>query len=186
MIMISDRIIAVLEHNEEFAAGVFTSIGLYSTCFPQSNEKDAIKCVGGSGLKRYDNPENLRVLEAVFAAAQGRSYNLESIQFDFSGYTEKQIRILKAAMKIKWGQVVSYGELAKLAGMPKAARFAGNCMNKNRYAPLVPCHRIIASNGIGGFGGNLERKKALLIAEGSYENVLKRRYKSSHRQRSGP
>jgi O-6-methylguanine DNA methyltransferase len=184
--IISERTIAVLALNEKFAAGVFTPNGLYSTCFPHSNEKDAIKCVGGTGLKRNDNPKYMRVLEAVFAAAEGRSFDKESIQYDFSGYTEKQRRILKAAMKVKWGQVVSYGELAKLAGMPKAARFAGNCMNKNRYAPLVPCHRIIASNGIGGFGGNLERKRALLIAEGSYEQVLKRRYKSSHHQRSGP
>ena len=126
------------------------------------------------------------MLRAVFAAAKGRSYDIESIQFDFSGYSEKQCRILRAAMNIKWGEVVSYGELAKLAGMPKAARFAGNCMNKNRYAPLVPCHRIIASNGIGGFGGNLDRKRTLLIAEGSYEQVLKRRYKSRAPKGNGP
>ena len=175
-----------MEQKNEFVAGVFTPIGLYSTCFPHSNEIDAIKCIGGTGLKRNDNPKNLRVLQAVFAAAEGRSYDIESIQFDFSGYTEKQCRILRAAMNIEWGQVVSYGELAKLAGMPKAARFAGNCMNKNRYAPLVPCHRVIASNGIGGFGGNLDRKRALLISEGSYEQVLKRRYKSRVLKGNGP
>ena len=186
MIIISEKTVAVLERNGKYAAGVFTPYGLYSTCFPFAKEKDAIKCVGGIGLKRVDNSEHMRVLEIVFAAAEGLPFDIKSVKFDFSGYTEKQQRIFRAAMQIKWGELTSYGELAKLAGFPKAARFAGNCMNKNRYAPLVPCHRVVASNGIGGFGGNLERKKALLMAEGSYEQVLKKRFKSSSTPKNRP
>jgi methylated-DNA-[protein]-cysteine S-methyltransferase len=184
--IISEKSLAVLEHKGKYAAGVFTNDGLYSTCFPFANETDAIKCVGGIGLPRNDDPKHLRVLELVFAAAEGRKYEVESIQFDFSGYTKKQARMLKAAMQIEWGEFTSYGELAEMAGFPKAARFAGNCMNKNRYAPLVPCHRIVASNGIGGFGGNIERKKALLMVEGSYERILKKRFKSGGLHIDGP
>jgi O-6-methylguanine DNA methyltransferase len=186
VIFISEKIVAVLERNGEYAAGVFTSIGLYSTCFPAVSEEEVIKCVGGTGLKREDNPKYLKVLDAVFAAAAaGNQFKIESIQFDFSGYTEKQCRMLQAAMQIGWGETVSYGELAKIAGFPRAARFAGNCMNKNRFAPFVPCHRIVASNGIGGFGGNLDRKRALLIAEGSYERVLRKQFKPGHHMK-GP
>ena len=186
MRIISEKMVAILERNGKYAAGVFTPLGLYSTCFPHAKMEDAIKCAGGIGLTQDNNPEYLKVLESVFAAAEGRQFEIDSIDFDFTGYTEKQARILKAAMNIKWGETASYGELAKLAGFPKAARFAGNCMNRNRYAPLVPCHRVVAANGIGGFGGNLDRKKALLLAEGSYERIVRKRFKSYSPRKNGP
>ena len=65
------------------------------------------------------------------------------------------------------GEVVSYGELAALAGRPGAARAAGAFCAANRFAFLVPCHRVVGSNGIGGYGeAGVEVKRRLLALEG--------------------
>ncbi len=64
------------------------------------------------------------------------------------------------------GRVATYGDIAAAAGKPLAARAVGNIMRECR-TPGVPCHRVIAAAGrLGGYGGNLELKRALLRAEG--------------------
>ena len=64
------------------------------------------------------------------------------------------------------GRVTTYGEVARLAGRPGAARAVGNIMRQAR-APGLPYHRVVAAGGdIGGYGGNLGLKRALLVAEG--------------------
>jgi methylated-DNA-[protein]-cysteine S-methyltransferase len=74
---------------------------------------------------------------------------------------------LSAARKIPYGQVRTYGWLAKAAGNPKAARAAGQAMARNPLPIIIPCHRVIAaSGGLGGFGGGLEMKRRLLELEG--------------------
>jgi methylated-DNA-[protein]-cysteine S-methyltransferase len=69
--------------------------------------------------------------------------------------------------KVPYGRVVSYATLAEMAGRPKAARAVGTAMNRNRLPLLVPCHRVVASDGIGGYGYGLEWKKLLLDMEKS-------------------
>jgi O-6-methylguanine DNA methyltransferase len=64
------------------------------------------------------------------------------------------------------GTTVSYGELASMSGIPGGARFIGNCMAKNRFPVLIPCHRVIKSDGsIGNFSGGVEVKEFLLDHE---------------------
>jgi len=68
--------------------------------------------------------------------------------------------------RIPPGRVATYGDVAKLAGRPRAARAVGNIMRECAAAD-VPCHRVIAAGGrLGGYGGNLPAKRALLRAEG--------------------
>lgn len=75
-------------------------------------------------------------------------------------------RVLAAVRRIPRGSVATYGDIAELAGAPRAARAVGNVM-RGCGDPSVPCHRVIAAaGGIGGFGGELERKRQLLRAEG--------------------
>ena len=72
------------------------------------------------------------------------------------------------------GRTVTYAELAALAGRPRAVRAAAQAMARNRLAPLIPCHRVVAASGIGGFmgattGGSawpLRLKRWLLEREG--------------------
>jgi O-6-methylguanine DNA methyltransferase len=75
-------------------------------------------------------------------------------------------RVLSVVRRIPPGRVATYGDVAALAGQPRAARAVGNIMRECK-ARDVPCHRVIAAAGrIGGYGGNLELKRALLRAEG--------------------
>lgn len=81
--------------------------------------------------------------------------------------TEFQISVWKAAMAIPCGQTTSYGRLAASIGRPRASRAVGTALGKNPILLMVPCHRVLASDGgLGGFTGGLEIKKKLLKIEG--------------------
>jgi O-6-methylguanine DNA methyltransferase len=74
--------------------------------------------------------------------------------------------VLAAVRRIPRGRVATYGDIAELAGQPRAWRAVGNIMRECRSRD-VPCHRVVAAGGaLGGYGGNLELKRALLRAEG--------------------
>lgn len=75
-------------------------------------------------------------------------------------------KVLTKVTEIPFGQTASYGQIARAVGNPRAARAVGTA-NANNHLPLVvPCHRIVAGNGIGGFGGNLALKRKMLNFEG--------------------
>ena len=69
-------------------------------------------------------------------------------------------------MNIPFGTTMAYGEVAKKAGLPGAARFVGNVMRINRLGPVIPCHRIVSSTGLGGYTGGIDKKIDLLEREG--------------------
>ncbi len=74
--------------------------------------------------------------------------------------------MLAAVRRIPPGRVATYGDVAALAGAPRAARAVGNIMRECRD-PGTPCHRVIGAGGaLGGYGGNLQVKRELLRAEG--------------------
>ncbi len=68
---------------------------------------------------------------------------------------------------IPYGTTITYSELAKRSASPKASRAAGSAMAKNHIPLIVPCHRVVAVDGIGGFGDNVELKRKLLELEKS-------------------
>jgi O-6-methylguanine DNA methyltransferase len=75
-------------------------------------------------------------------------------------------RVLAAVRRIPVGRVSTYGDIAAVAGRPRAARAVGNIM-RTCGRPDVPCHRVIAAGGrLGGYGGSEALKRALLAAEG--------------------
>ena len=65
-----------------------------------------------------------------------------------------------------YGHVVTYGELARRSGCPGGARAVGQAMARNPLPLVVPCHRVVAANGLGGYGGGLPLKRRLLALEG--------------------
>jgi methylated-DNA-[protein]-cysteine S-methyltransferase len=83
-----------------------------------------------------------------------------------AGGTPFQQRVWRALAAIPYGETVSYGELAATIGAPHAARAVGLANGRNPIPIVVPCHRVIGADGrLTGFGGGLERKRALLELE---------------------
>lgn len=81
--------------------------------------------------------------------------------------TDFEKEVYEAAKRIPKGKVSTYSEVAKAIGRPKSVRAVGNALNKNPFAPGVPCHRVVKSNGgVGGFASGAKRKIKMLEEEG--------------------
>ncbi len=87
------------------------------------------------------------------------------MELDLSDQTDFQKIISAIVQGIPRGETMTYGEVAARAGRPGAARAVGQVMAKNPFAILVPCHRVVARQGLGGFAWGLELKKRLLAFE---------------------
>ena len=87
---------------------------------------------------------------------------------DIAAATPFQRAVWQATREIPYGQTRSYGWLAAKAGKPRAARAAGQATAANPWPIIVPCHRVISSDGrLGGYGGGLDMKERLLRLEGA-------------------
>ena len=74
-------------------------------------------------------------------------------------------RVVACCKQVPFGVTVTYKELARKAGSPRASRAVGNVMAKNDLPLVIPCHRVVATQGLGGFGGGLRMKRDLLRLE---------------------
>jgi methylated-DNA-[protein]-cysteine S-methyltransferase len=119
---------------------------------------------GSGDCERGENDilqETRAQLEAYFAGALHEF----DLPLDCRG-TEFQQRVWRELCAIPYGTTISYGELAKRVGNPNASRAVGAANGKNTIVIIVPCHRVIASDGtLHGFGGGLWRKEFLLEHE---------------------
>ncbi|HEX2530318.1 MAG TPA: methylated-DNA--[protein]-cysteine S-methyltransferase [Burkholderiaceae bacterium] len=89
-----------------------------------------------------------------------------NVPLDLQG-TEFQRMVWRELLRIPFGRTVSYAEQAKRIGNPQALRAVGTANGHNPVSIIVPCHRVIGSSGaLTGYGGGLERKRALLELEG--------------------
>ena len=94
---------------------------------------------------------------------KGKKIDFNNYQVDMSLYTGTQRKVLNTLRKIKYGQLVTYKKLAKLAGIHRGARFTGNTMGKNKTPLIIPCHRVIKSDGqTGGFSSGIDYKEKMI------------------------
>ena len=123
--------------------------------------------LGIEPLEARDSPllaEAIRQLAAYFAG-ELRDFALPLDWSLIAGFNRQVLRELASA--VPYGSVVGYGDLAGRVGQPGAAQAVGVAMGSNPLPLVVPCHRVIESDGgIGGFGGGLETKRKLLALEG--------------------
>ncbi len=110
------------------------------------------------------------IADAFADYLDGRSHTLEvPIDLTVSPLSDFQRHVLATLRhEVPWGETVTYGELAELAGRPGAARAVGTAMSRNPVPFVVPCHRVVAANGIGGYGGGaagVDLKRVLLARE---------------------
>ncbi len=90
-----------------------------------------------------------------------------TVRLDLAALPRFQKKVLLAARGILYGRTATYGEVAARAGRPHAARAVGQAMARNPVPLAVPCHRVVAADGLGGFGGGAALKRRLLALEGA-------------------
>lgn len=104
-------------------------------------------------------------LRAYFA---GERIDFRDVEVELADQTPFGRRLAEEMRRIPYGEVVTYGELALAAGRPRAARAAGNFCARCDLAPILPVHRVVSVNGIGGWGVHgSEVKRRLLELEGA-------------------
>jgi methylated-DNA-[protein]-cysteine S-methyltransferase len=102
--------------------------------------------------------------------AAGQRDEFRDVCIDFGSCSPFQRRVLECCRRIPYGTTVTYGELAAVAGFERAGRAVGNCMAHNRVPILVPCHRVVRSDGcLGRYSalGGTKTKRRLLVLEGA-------------------
>jgi methylated-DNA-[protein]-cysteine S-methyltransferase len=118
----------------------------------------------GSPSRELDPQELVNRFRAFFA---GEDQRFDDVEIDLDWATQFQRAVADALRSVPRGEVVSYGELAALAGYPGAARAAGTFCAHNRFMLIVPCHRVVGATGLGGYGSaGLGTKRRLLALEG--------------------
>jgi len=125
----------------------------------------------GHGVARKASPEQNNFVAEVIARLrsyfEGDCVALEAVPVDLEHETPFLTRCAEELRAIPPGEVVTYGELAALAGAPGAARAAGSFCARNRLGLFVPCHRVVAAADLGSYGSaGVEYKRRLLALEG--------------------
>lgn len=115
-------------------------------------------------LKSAELDEVRRALDRYFA---GKRLDFD-LAVDLGDLAPFHRRVLDATAKVPAGRVATYTQIASRAGSPKASRAAGNALHNNPVAIVVPCHRVLRTDGsLGGYGGGLPIKEWLLRHEGA-------------------
>ncbi len=122
-----------------------------------------VRAAAGTAV-RVDPRELVRRFEVFLA---GQDIRLDDIPLDLAWCTPFQHAVATALRTVPRGEVVSYGELAALAGYPGAQRAVGTFCARNRFMLLLPCHRVVGASGIGSYGSaGVPVKRRLLELEG--------------------
>jgi methylated-DNA-[protein]-cysteine S-methyltransferase len=142
--------------------------GLLALTLPKPTKEQALKpLLERWGEKRPGEDPRLDGLKTKLQRYFDGQQVLFDEPLDLSEATAFQRRVWSAVRDIPYGETRSYGEIARQAGSPGAARAVGRAMATNPVPIVVPCHRVIGSDGdLRGFGGGLDLKRRLLEMEG--------------------
>lgn len=128
------------------------------------NENKFLKEISSAGEKVVKSPiklsKEIKQLQEYFAGRR-KKFSMKVFQKG----TKLQESVWRAISKIPFGKIISYSELAKKTNYPNAIRAVASACGKNFVPVIIPCHRVLAKNGLGGFGGGIELKKKLLKLE---------------------
>jgi O-6-methylguanine DNA methyltransferase len=122
---------------------------------------------GASPVELAEDEAGAKVSRAVQAWSDGDGSLLEDLPVRLAG-TPIQQDILQAARAIRSGTTLTYGDLARTLGRPRAARAVGQALGRNSCLLLVPCHRVVARDGLGGYAGGQSLKARLLAHEAAF------------------
>ena len=121
-----------------------------------------------SALGRSDGaPEVRRIIHMLERYFDGERVEFAGLELALDELTPFQCAVAEALRRVPWGEVISYGDLARAAGYANAQRAAGTFCAHNRFPLFLPCHRVVAANGIGSYGSlGIDYKRRLLELEG--------------------
>jgi len=156
----------VVETEWGWCALARTEGGLSRSTLPLPSREETVVLLPANACQD-ERDELLRAAGALLVRYfRGERPDLD-LPLDLDGRAIFSQRVLRACAAVPYGQTCTYGELAKRAGRPGAARAAGQVMARNPLPLFVPCHRIIGADGrLVGFGAGLEMKRRLLAHEG--------------------
>ena len=149
--------------------GMLTSAkGLLGITLPQRSAQEACPLLGDSINRATCSPHLFRdLMERLKAYCSGHRTTFPD-KLDLSPATHFQREVWEITKRIPYGETRSYAWVAEQIRKPRAARAVGQALGKNPLPIIVPCHRVIASDGkLGGFGGGLKMKRHLLSREAS-------------------
>ena len=154
-------------------AGVLYSINPFNITeilLPCPDKKNIFKkTIGYRAGKNVSHPQALLVAKFIRDYFLGRIESFPPVFFEwmnFGNITRLEKRVFQATAQIPYGQTASYSDVARAVGRQKAYRFVGNTLSKNPFPVIVPCHRVIKSDGsCGGFGGGRDLKMKMLALE---------------------
>lgn len=110
---------------------------------------------------------NDNIAERILSLYAGSEVNFDYSLLNWSKLTKFSAKVLKQTGKIPRGKVATYSGLAVKIGSPQAARAVGTALANNPFPLIIPCHRVVRTDGsLGGFGGGIKMKKELLAREG--------------------
>ena len=119
----------------------------------------------GARVRGESVPEAARLVARYFA---GDDVSFAGVRLDLEWCTSFQLAVASSLRGVGYGETVTYGELAALAGYPNAQRAAGTFCAHNRLPLFLPCHRVVAAGGLGSYGSlGVEYKQRLLELEGA-------------------
>lgn len=158
----------IVETEVGFVGVVISDKGLRYTTLPRRTLEEALTDVSTLGaMREAPASEVSRIAEDIRTLATGRSVDM-SRYVDWDGITPFRRAVLEQTMAIPMGETRTYAELAASAGSPRAARAVGRVMATNPLPFVIPCHRVVGSNGtLHGYGGGLDLKERLLKVEGA-------------------
>ena len=134
---------------------------------PSSQQSPVASVEARPGVHERPSLDPDALVERFLAFFAGDDAGLDDVPIDLGWATPFQHAVATAVRTVPRGEVVSYGELAALAGYPGAARAAGTFCAHNRFMLILPCHRVVGATGIGGYGSaGPETKRRLLALEG--------------------
>jgi len=140
---------------------------LLQNLLPQPNQKDLIPFLKGTAAQSpHIHEKALTVAEAISAYCKGKPLTPPWELLDMGDLTRLQQAVLVATANIPYGKLQSYREIAEAIGRPRASRFVGTALARNPFPILIPCHRVIRSDGsFGRFGGGEDLKRKLIELE---------------------
>lgn len=141
--------------------------------FGFSKRGDVINAFGESGRCRDQMAgHGKQWRDTIQAYAAGESVSFIELDIETEWMTPFQKDVIVTCRKIPAGTTMTYGQLAKTVGSPGASRAVGSVMRTNRFPIVVPCHRVVGGNGLGGFsaGDGVETKQVLLELEHAFQS----------------